>query len=442
MIMQTLFNELMDHLDKQLTGDEIYTAWFEAEESEFVRFNRGAVRQPGSVTQQSLSLRLINGQRHATQNLTLSGNKEEDSRRITEAVVRLRELVAVLSDDPHLLYNTSVHSTENASHATLPGGSALVETITHHAAGIDFVGFLAVGPIYRAFANSFGQRNWFSRSSFNLGWSLYERTDKAVKGSYAGFAWDDHQLTQRLERDKQQLAILAQDAKTIEPGSYRVFLSPTAVGEILTVLNWGDLGLKNQRTKQTALLKMLDGGEKLSDNFTLTENIRDGAGPNFQQSGFVRPDVVDLIRGGVLVNGLTSPRSAKEYGVETNGAEISESAVALDLAPGNLAQDEILGKLDTGVYVNNLWYTNFSDRPAGRITGTTRFATLWVEGGEVVAPLNVMRFDETLYRMFRDNLIDLTSERDVILDESTYFRRSTNSLRLPGALIDDFAFTL
>ena len=38
-------------------------------------------------------------------------------------------------------------------------------------------------------------------------------------------------------------------------------------------------------------------------------------------------------------------------------------------------------QLDTGIYVNNLWYLNYSDRPAGRITGMTRFATLWVEEG-------------------------------------------------------------
>lgn len=40
-----------------------------------------------------------------------------------------------------------------------------------------------------------------------------------------------------------------------------------------------------------------------------------------------------------------------------------------------------------------LWYLNFSDRPGGRITGMTRFASFWVEDGRIVAPLNVMRFD-------------------------------------------------
>ena len=76
------------------------------------------------------------------------------------------------------------------------------------------------------------------------------------------------------------------------------------------------------------------------------------------------------------------------------------------------------------------------------MTGMTRFATFWVEDGEIKAPLNVMRFDETAYRMLGENLVDLTAEREMILDAGTYFQRSTTSGNLPGALVDDFTFTL
>ena len=72
----------------------------------------------------------------------------------------------------------------------------------------------------------------------------------------------------------------------------------------------------------------------------------------------------------------------------------------------------------------------------------TRFATFWVENGEIKAPLNVMRFDETAYRVLGENLVALTAERDLILDADTYSQRSTCSGRLPGALVEDFTFTL
>ena len=72
----------------------------------------------------------------------------------------------------------------------------------------------------------------------------------------------------------------------------------------------------------------------------------------------------------------------------------------------------------------------------------TRFACFWVEKGKIVAPLNVMRFDETLFHALGENLIGLTKEREMTIDAETYGGRSTSSGRVPGALIKDFNFNL
>ena len=53
-----------------------------------------------------------------------------------------------------------------------------------------------------------------------------------------------------------------------------------------------------------------------------------------------------------------------------------------------------------------------------------------------------MRFDDSLYRMLGENLLALTGERELLLDAGTYGGRSTRSVELPGALIDDLMFTL
>jgi len=102
----------------------------------------------------------------------------------------------------------------------------------------------------------------------------------------------------------------------------------------------------------------------------------------------------------------------------------------------------VLARLDTGVYVRNLWYLGFSDRPSARMTGMTRFATLWVENGRVAAPLNVMRFDDSLYRILGENLLDLTTLRDFRVSASTYGGRSVETMRVPGALLGELLFTL
>ena len=72
----------------------------------------------------------------------------------------------------------------------------------------------------------------------------------------------------------------------------------------------------------------------------------------------------------------------------------------------------------------------------------TRFACFWVEGGEIKAPVDVMRFDETLYNILGAKLVGLTRERELMLDNSTYAMRSTGGYNLPGAIVDDFTLTL
>ena len=110
--------------------------------------------------------------------------------------------------------------------------------------------------------------------------------------------------------------------------------------------------------------------------------------------------------------------------------------------PGSLPTDGVLDALGTGLYVGNLWYLNFSDRAACRTTGMTRFGTFWVEGGEIVAPIEVLRFDDTAYHLLGDKLEGLTDSAETILDSSTYEHRSMESLRLPGALVSEMTFTL
>ena len=72
----------------------------------------------------------------------------------------------------------------------------------------------------------------------------------------------------------------------------------------------------------------------------------------------------------------------------------------------------------------------------------TRFATFWVEGGRIVAPVDVLRFDDTLFRMLGPNLEALTAETELALESNTYGERQLTSLRVPGALLSELAFTL
>jgi predicted Zn-dependent protease len=116
--------------------------------------------------------------------------------------------------------------------------------------------------------------------------------------------------------------------------------------------------------------------------------------------------------------------------------------VSLSVAPGEIPVGEELSRLGTGLYVGNLWYTNFSDRAACRITGMTRFATFWVEDGEIVAPVDVMRFDETLDGLLGEGLEGLSAHAAFQPSNMTYDERAVESTRIPGALVKGMRFTL
>lgn len=441
--MQEYFYRLADHLTGLLQGEELYTCTFDAEDSEFVRLNRSAVRQAGTVAQRSLSINLIRGQRHTHGGVSLSGDWEEDAAQLTALMTNLRSQLPYLPEDPHLLYATEVRSSEHHGENHLPEDTgALVNTILAAGRGKDLVGIYAAGGIHSGFANSFGQRNWFSSYSYNFDWSFYHQGDKAVKCGYAGFVWNPHEFAHKVDSALAQLEVLARTPRTIEPGRYRVYLSPAALADIVGLLGWGGFGLKEHRTKQTVLLKMVEEDVRLHPMVTLQENTAEGVAANFQEAGFIKPDRITFIENGVFRDCLVSPRSAKEYNLATNGASAGEMPESLELAGGSLPESEVVQRLDAGVYINNVWYLNYSDRTACRITGMTRFATFWVENGVIQAPLNVMRFDETLYRMLGEKLLALTAERELILDPSTYGARSTASSRMPGAIVDDFTFTL
>ena len=431
--MKGRFFELAQTLGRQLQGGEMLLCTLSAERSDFVRFNHAKVRQAGSVEQSYLGVRLVRGERQASATVSL---EEEGAKK---ALVQLRAMLSELPDDPWLLVNKVPDSSTSERRGTLPAPEEAARAIVAAASGRDLVGIYAAGTLYRGFANSFGQANWHEVDSFNFDWSLYLEADKAVKSGYAGFDWTEAALRARMEEAGEQLQFLALPRRTLEPGEYRAYLAPRAMEELIGLLSWGGFSARARATKQSPLLRM-QSDARLNPMLNLLENTAEGLAPAFQGDGFVKPPRVALLANGALRDALVAPRSAKEYGLEPNAGR--ESPESLDLLPGALAQADALTALDTGLYISNLWYLNFSDRPAGRITGMTRFATFWVERGRIVAPVTPMRFDDSIYRMLGASLVDLTRERDFVLDASTYGERSTASARLPGALLGRLAFTL
>jgi predicted Zn-dependent protease len=440
--MKELFFTLAGYAFGQLRGNEVLLANFVGEVTDFVRFNHGQVRQPTTVRQAQLRLTLIEGRRRNEIALTLTGDAVQDREGLPAALQSLRNDLPHLPDDPYLLYSTEASRSERNDLGRLPSAAQAIEHVVDAARGTDLVGLLSSGPVLRGFASSLGARHWHAVDSFLLDWSLFHSGDKAVKSAWSGSTWDRNELAAWVESARSQLAHLGKPARTIEPGEYRAYLAPAAVDELLSMLNWSGVSEKAQRTKQSCIQRLVDGEASFSPLVQILEDAAGGLAPAFDEAGFTKPARVELVRDGRHVGSMVSPRTATEYDIPANGADEDEGMTAMSVAPGALPEEQALAALDTGLHVGNLHYLNFSDRAHGRVTGMTRFATFWVEGGRVVAPVNVMRWDDTLYRMLGDNLEALTDRAHWILDSRTYGHRSVQTSRVPGALLRKMAFTL
>jgi predicted Zn-dependent protease len=432
---------LREHLLSLMAG-EGFALHLAAEQTSFVRLNRGKVRQPGSVHQLEASLVLYAGQRQASAHLTLAGEPSSDRAALTQAVARLRDVLAHSPDDPLLLRPPEVRSSEEGGPSVEPTApEEMVEHVLAAADGADFVGILTEGTIARAFADERGQRNVFHGRDFQLDYSVYRHTDKAVKDSLATPVFDRELVERRIARAVERSALLDREPKVLKPGSYRAYIAPAALEQLFWLAAFDAFSRRAVETRRSPLIKLYDGKRAFDGRVDVRCAI-DGVAPSFSAEGWVRPMTLPLITEGRAAAPLCSARTAAEFGGESTGVGSDEAPMALEMAGGELAEADVLPQLGTGLYLSNLWYTNWSDKPAARVTGMTRFASMWVEDGQLVAPLSAARFDDSLYRLWGEHLVGFTRDRDVLPDTNTYGRRHPGQITLPGMLVSSLDITL
>ena len=438
---QGYFELIASEVERLRQGDECVLSSLAAEQSDFIRFNAAKVRQIGQVSQGKLTLRLIDGERQAYSTLTVCGEPAADSGNVASALATLREGLRDAADDPHLMVDRSSWTQSIRRTGTLPEPAALVQAVAERATGLDFVGFYAGGSLSRGFASSSGSRGWYEVENFNFNWSLYDASGRAIKSSYSGESWDEGAFAAKLAVAAARLPILSAAPRVLAPGHYRAYLAPAAVQELLGTTSWSGFSARSQASARSELYKLHAGEVAFDTRVELSEDIELGITPGFNEDGYERK-TVPLVGLGRSVGQLVDARSAREYGLVPNGAPGSESPTALSMAGGDLADDDVLAALGTGLYIGNLWYVNFSDRMNCRLTGMTRFATFWVEDGKVVAPVDAMRFDDSLYRLLGSELERLGNQPELLLSENTWGERATGGMKLPGWLLRSIALTL
>lgn len=440
--MEKIFNQLSATLFPELKNHEALVLSFSGERSQFIRLNNAAIRQTGLVDNADLGLKFISNNRTVQGGFTVSGDLETDLQRGRSELSRMRQEVHEIPEDPYQVIPENSGSSREINVARgLPFEHA-VDALLPVIQGVDFVGIWANGKIYRGNANNLGQKHWFETETFSLDFSLVTTTHQMVKGTYAGTDWDQIEYENYVKKSKEKLQLMNRKPVSVKTGKYRTWFESAAVADFIGMFSWNGLSEASIQQGCSGFGKMRHGDFRLSPNFSLREDFTPGLCPRFNTDGEVSEDTLSLIENGVLRNTLVSSRSAKEYNVKTNYAESGEILRSPMITAGSLKQNEISQAIGTGLLLSNIHYLNWSDNAGGRITGLTRYACFWVENGEIVAPLNSMRFDDSFYNFLGNNLEALEDKVSVNPDVLTYGGRSLGAITCPGILVNDFELTL
>ena len=440
--MDSYFKKLNELLFNELLDSEILKTGMWGENSQFIRLNNSKIRQTGIVKDLSFSMSLISNERQVSLSRTITGNYEEDAIVLQSNLKELRRDINEVPKDPYIVYPSSDACSNEIYKGKLLSFDSAVEKLLPIMQGVDLTGLWSSGLIYTGVANSVGQSHWFETETYSLDYSLITTDKKMVKDCYAGTKWNQEDYEKYIQASKQKLEMMMKTSITIDPGKYKTYICPAGVSDIIDMFSWGGISESSIQQKDSALLKMREENIKLSPCFTLQENFSNGMVPRFNSEGEVAPESLPLIVNGALKNTLVSTRTEKEYGIKSNYASGSEGLRSPQIGTGTLKETDILKQLDKGVYLSNLHYLNWSDRLGGRITGMTRYACFYVEDGQIVAPIENMRFDDTIYNIFGKELNSVTDFQQLIPDVGTYDGRNFGGNYCPGILLNNFELTL
>ena len=437
---------LSEELFSGLSTSEQLSLNLSAEDQIYLRFNQGKVRQITQVEQQRLGLELQCGPRKFNLSMDLTGHAADDKNQLVGTIDWMRKALKNQPEDPFVAPLINGGHSEVHHEGKLADVAAITASVESLGQIADCAGLYAGGLQYRGARNSLGMRHDFSTQSYFLDYSLFtvnaNRENKAIKGCASARNWRSDFVEAHFSKHQKLLERLKPKSLKIEPGHYRVFLAPPAFEALIRMLSWGALSYGAYRRGESAFTRLIEGETQLSPLFHLDEDFTLGLSPRFNQRGEIAPERLSLIEAGHHKNLLINARSAREYDITTNGADGQEALRSPSVHPGTLKEEDVLKTLGNGLYLGNLHYLNWSDQMNARVTGMTRYGCFWVEDGEIVAPIQDLRFDESLFRALGSELEALTQTTEIIPATDTYLQRALGGSRVPGALIRKFAFTL
>jgi PmbA protein len=384
-----------------------------ASRSGTTRFAGSRVTQTGDVVDQVVQARVAVGKRVGAARVNAA-----DDATLDRALAQARALAEAMpeSDD---FSGFDDGATPLAAHApSWDGDTAAVDAAARAGliapafaacarAGLTAAGLCAAGETTLAVTTSAGARRLhrYTRARFDL---IAADGKASGRRSRDGRAWSlvaaDHGA---LVDDAVARAARSRDAQPLVPGEYDVVLEPHAVAELLEWMALTSFGARAVEDGSSALAGRI--GEALSGGaLTVYDDAlggEDGAPTapfdaegtprrrvTFLDGGVAREVVHD--RGSAAIARTRSTGHAPPIGDDLfDGGPIPQH---LMLAAGDATVDELVARVERGLYVSRFHYVNgLLDTRRALMTGMTRDGLWRIENGRIAGPVANQRWTES-----------------------------------------------
>jgi predicted Zn-dependent protease len=236
----------------------------------------------------------------------------------------------------------------------------------------------------------------------------------------------------------------------LPPGEYPVVLGDEAVAEILGwvgMLGFNGLAYAEGRSAIEGRL----GRRVASPSINLSDSPRHPRTlPHSYDADGTPKAPLPLIQDGVAHRIVHDVRSAALTGggAQSTGHATTPGGHSWGPQPTNLvlmgggAQDvgELVSKVDRGIFVTRLWYTNPVRPKEGLITGMTRDGTFLIDNGVIERPVEDLRLTDSVLGLL-ERVQDLGSKPRLICDGEFYDRRFASGIVCPPVRLSSMRFT-
>jgi predicted Zn-dependent protease len=185
----------------------------------------------------------------------------------------------------------------------------------------------------------------------------------------------------------------------LKPGDYEVILAPECASTMAVFLTF--YGFSGKAVEEGQSFVDL-GAQQFDEQITLVDDPLSGnaLGVPFDVEGTPKTGL-DLVRDGVTAGITHDRRSAGKAGAVSTGHAHEASATCgpmaghLVLQPGEDSVEDMISRVDRGLYVATFNYCRILDPKSQVVTGLTRNGTFMIENGEITGAVTNLRFTQS-----------------------------------------------